>query len=211
MNYLYLHGFASGVRSQKAEFLKNQFAKNGLNLHVPDLNLGNFTEITLTKQMQYLNREFSDLPLVAIGSSLGGFLALQMAIENPKIEKLILLAPAFDFGQRLWDRLGQEAITQWKTTGIREVFHYSQNCHLPLKYEFFVDAQTYVHKSLTRKLPILIIHGLSDEVIPFHLSQTFSDTHPEVTLHLVESDHSLGGDMLEFIWQETSAFLELQD
>ncbi|MEE3716482.1 YqiA/YcfP family alpha/beta fold hydrolase [Tumidithrix elongata RA019] len=209
MNYLYLHGFASGPQSQKAKFLQNQFAKIGLTLPVPDLNLGDFTQITLSAQLQYLNREFGDRPLIAIGSSLGGFLALQMAIANPQIEKLVLLAPAFEFGQRLAEGLGAEAIAQWQATGSRDFFHYSLNRQLPLKYEFFADAQTYAGKTLNRNIPILIIHGLQDEVIPFQLSQAFAESHPDVTLRLVESDHSLGGEMLGYIWQETASFLDL--
>jgi uncharacterized protein len=209
MNYLYLHGFASSPKSQKASFLQDKFAQLGLTLPVPDLNLGDFSEITLSKQLHYLDQEFGDRALVVIGSSLGGFLALQMAIMNPKVEKLVLLAPAFGFGKLLADGLGADAIALWQKNGSREFFHYTFNRNLPLKYEFFADAQPYTDKSLTRSLPILIIHGLQDEVIPFSLSQAFADHHPDVTLRLVEGDHSLDGDLLDLIWQETSRFLGL--
>jgi len=97
MNYLYLHGFASSPKSSKAVFLQDKFANLGLTLNVPDLNLGNFTEATLTKQLDFLQSEYGNAPLVVIGSSLGGYLALQMAIADLHVQKLILLAPAFKF------------------------------------------------------------------------------------------------------------------
>ncbi|AFY74028.1 putative esterase [Synechococcus sp. PCC 7502] len=208
MNYLYLHGFASSPKSGKAIFLQEKFAQIGLALNVPDLNLGNFTEATLTKQLDFLQTEYGKAPLVVIGSSLGGYLALQMAIANPKVEKLILLAPAFKFSQCLERDLGADAITQWQTIGTREIYHYGLNQPLALKYEFLTDAQTYLPKSLDRELPIYIIHGDKDTVVLPELSQEFAANHPYATLEIVESDHSLG-NVVDLIWERTKAFLEL--
>jgi uncharacterized protein len=208
MNYLYLHGFASGPQSGKAQFLQAQFKQLGLTLNVPDLNLGNFTEITLTKQLAYLQAEYGHFPVVAIGSSLGGYLALQMAIANPLVQKLILLAPAFKFSYCLEQGLGETAIAAWQTTGTRDIFHYGFKQNIPLNYEFLTDAQTYLAKSLQRELPILIIHGADDQVVPCSLSQDFVRNHSSATLEIVESDHSLG-NVVDLIWQRTSAFLEL--
>jgi len=215
MNYLYLHGFASSPKSSKAMFLQAQFARIGLTLDVPDLNLDNFSEVTLTKQLTYLKSEYGESPLVVIGSSLGGYLAVQMAIALPQVQKLVLLAPAFEFSKCLAQDLGEEAIAQWQATGTRAVYHYGFKQEIPLNYEFFSDAQTYLLKSLERELPILIIHGDNDEVVACSLSQNFVSTglkdgfhRSQVTLEIVESDHSLG-NVVDLIWQKTATFLEL--
>lgn len=209
MNYLYLHGFASSPKSSKAVFLQDQFAQLGITLNVPDLNLGNFTEVTLTKQLDYLQSEYGQSPLVVMGSSLGGYLALQMAIANPNVQKLILLAPAFKFSQCLERDLGGVAIAQWQSEGARDIYHYGFQKELPLKYEFFTDAGTYLNKTLDRQLPILIVHGANDEVVPCSLSQDFVKEYENpVTLEIVESDHSLG-NAIDLIWQRTKTFLEL--
>jgi uncharacterized protein len=210
MEYLYLHGFASCPQSYKAQFLRDRFAQLGLTLHIPDLNLGNFTEITLTKQLHYLQAEYGDHPLTVIGSSLGGFLAVQMAATNPLVEKIILLAPAFEFSRIRAKNLGAEAMCQWQETGTYDFYHYGFKQTMPLKYDFWLDAQTYDERSLVRDLPIAIVHGLQDEVIPYSFSQTFGRDRPNVTLELVDDDHSLG-KVLELIWQKTQAFLSLQD
>jgi uncharacterized protein len=209
MNYLYLHGFASSPKSGKAIFLQEKFAQIGLTLNVPDLNLGDFTTITLSKQLDYLQTEYGNSPLAVIGSSLGGYLALQMAIANPQVQKLILLAPAFKFSSTLEQGLGSEAIAQWQTTGSREFYHYGLDQPLPLNYEFLTDAQTYLPKSLDREVPTLIIHGANDEVVPCSLSLDFAKERSDVTLEIVESDHSLG-NVVDLIWQRTQTFLDLK-
>ena len=213
MNYLYLHGFASSPKSSKAIFLQAQFAQVGLTLDIPDLNLNNFSEVSLTKQLNYLKSKYGESPLVVIGSSLGGYLALQMAIAMPQVQKLILLAPAFEFSKCLAESLGEEAIAQWQAVGTRAVYHYGFKQEIPLNYEFYSDAQTYLPKSLERELPILIIHGNNDEVVPCSLSRDFVSTalkngHHRIILKIVESDHSLG-NVMDLIWQKTATFLEL--
>ncbi len=209
MNYIYLHGFASGPGSTKAQFLRSRFAEQGITLHVPDLNLGDFRTVTLTKQLQYLQDRFAGDPLIAIGSSLGGLLASLMASTNSEVEKLVLLAPAFGFSQRLVTGLGEAAIARWQETGSLDYYHYGLKQVVPLRYEFFADALTYTEKSLQRKLPILIMHGLNDEVVPVSASQTFADSRPHVMLELLHSDHGLG-DVLEPIWQKTRTFLDIR-
>jgi len=99
-------------------------------------------------------------------------------------------------------------IAEWKANGSREIYHYGLNQPSPLNYEFFTDAQTYLDKSLDRELPILIIHGVNDSVVPVSLSQDFAANYPCATLEIVESDHSLG-DVVNLIWQRTTEFLEL--
>ncbi len=206
MQYLYFHGFASGTRSRKAVFLQSQFTQKDLTLHLPDLNLGNFTEITTTAQLEHIQSNYTGMPLTVIGSSLGGFLAVQLAAINPLVERLILLAPAFQFPDGLKKRLGEAAIAKWQKDGALEYYHYSENRSLPLKYNFFLDAQKYSENALTRELPVLIIHGINDEVIPAKFSEDFARLHRSVTLELVNSDHSLS-NVLDLIWQKTQIFL----
>ena len=116
MNYLYLHGFASSPQSYKAQYMQRKFIELGLTLHVPDLNLNDFTTVTLSEQLAYLDRTYlnNQEQSIVIGSSLGGFLAVQLAARNPSVQKLILFAPAFGFSQRIAQNLGTENISKWQ-------------------------------------------------------------------------------------------------
>lgn len=210
MNYLYLHGFASSPRSTKARYMQQEFKQLGLTLHTPDLNLTDFSTVTLSKLLDYLNRTYleSNQPLVVIGSSLGGFLAVQLAAKNPLVQKLVLFAPAFGFSQRLANALGKENVSKWQQEGSREFYHYGFKRNVNLQFQFFVDAQNYSEEKLTRSLPILIFHGIQDEVVPASLSEEFMKRRSQVTLKLLNDDHALGND-LDNIWQDTKQFLAI--
>ena len=210
MNYLYLHGFASSPQSTKARYMQQKFKQLGLTLHTPDLNLIDFSTVTLSEQLDYLNRTYlnNNQPLVVIGSSLGGFLAVQLAAQNPLVQKLVLFAPAFGFSQRVAKTLGEENIVKWQLDGSREFYHYGLKRNVNLQFQFFVDAQNYSEEKLTRSLPILIFHGLHDEVVPASLSEEFMKRRSQVTLKLLNDDHALGND-LDNIWQDTKQFLAI--
>jgi len=64
-------------------------------------------------------------PLILMGSSLGGYLAALYAERHPKaVDRLILLAPAFEFLQRWRARLSAREIEQWKREGSIPIYHY---------------------------------------------------------------------------------------
>jgi pimeloyl-ACP methyl ester carboxylesterase len=209
MNYLYLHGFASSPNSYKAQYMQQRFEELGLTLHVPDLNLTDFSTVTLSDQLAYLDRTYlkNDEPITVFGSSLGGFLAVQLAAKNPLVQKLILFAPAFGFSQRIAKTLGTENIDKWQQDGIREFYHYGLKRNVNLQFQFFADAQKYSDENLTRSLPILIFHGVHDDVVPVFLSEEFAKMRSQVTLKLLNDDHALGKD-LDSIWQDTKRFLQ---
>jgi hypothetical protein len=208
MNYLYLHGFASSPQSTKARYMQKKFAELGLDLDVPDLNLTDFSTVTLSEQLAYLNLTYlsNEEPMVVIGSSLGGFLAIQLAAQNPLVEKIVLLAPAFGFSQRIAKALGAENVAKWQADGSREFYHYGLKRNVNLQFRFFVDAQNYSEENLTRSLPMLIFHGVHDDVVPAALSEEVAKKRSQVTLKLLDDDHALGND-LDSIWEDTKNFL----
>ena len=89
--YLYLHGFASGANSRKANFFTDRYAQQGVQLVVPDFNAGGFSDFTISRQLDQAASHLTDEPVTVIGSSLGGWAGLLLAEKYPQIEKLILL------------------------------------------------------------------------------------------------------------------------
>ncbi|MBD2186870.1 YqiA/YcfP family alpha/beta fold hydrolase [Pseudanabaena mucicola] len=208
MNYLYLHGFASSPKSYKAQYMQQKFEQLGLTLPVPDLNLTDFSRVTLSEQLAYLDRNFLQThePITVFGSSLGGFLAVLLAAQNPLVEKLVLFAPAFGFSQRIAKALGEQNVDKWKQEGSREFYHYGLKRNVNLHFQFFDDAQQYSEDLLKRSLPILIFHGVHDDVVPAYLSEDFAKLRSQITLKLLDDDHALGKD-LDHSWEEICKFL----
>lgn len=210
MHYLYLHGFASSPQSRKAEFFAQQFAQRGISLTIPDLNQGDFSGLTLTRQLDYLSAEYlaGDRPYTVIGSSLGGLTAAWLAQRHPHIERLVLLAPAFGFIHNWLQRLSPDQLHTWQITGFLSVYHYGARQEKPLAYEFVTDALGYDETQLQRTVPTLILHGQQDDVVPITTSETYAASRPWVTLQAIASDHALT-DVLPELWQATAQFLHL--
>ncbi|MGD1094863.1 MAG: YqiA/YcfP family alpha/beta fold hydrolase [Bryobacteraceae bacterium] len=205
---VYLHGFASSPRSNKATFFQRRFAEHGVSLDVPQLDEGNFEALTITRQMKVIDRAVGTGPAILIGSSLGGYLAALYAAHHSNIERVILMAPAFQFPKRWRERFPAEELALWKREGSRKFYHYSFQEERPLGYGFVEDADRYEDEP-DFKQPGLILHGTADPVVPVDVSCQFAASHPNVTLRLFEAGHELT-DVLEQLWVETAMFLGFQ-
>jgi pimeloyl-ACP methyl ester carboxylesterase len=205
MHFVYLHGFASSPQSAKAQFFRKKFAAQGLPLEIPRLDQGDFKGLTITGQLQAIEQAVADGPAILVGSSLGGYLAALFAARHSSIEKLVLLAPAFQFPRRWRERYFPEGLALWKLEGSIPVFHYGYQEDRPLGYQIVEDAQTFEDEPEFQQ-PALVLHGIHDEVIPVEISRTYAARHANVSLRVFDSGHELT-NVLEDLWEETLRFL----
>ncbi len=190
-------------------YLRDRFAELGIDLKTPDLNQGDFSHLSITRQIQQISAEFAvDSAVTLIGSSLGGLTAAWLAEKYPQVRKLVLLAPAFEFLSHWLRQLGKEKLKQWQLEQDLMVYHYGEKRSLPLNYNFVLDAAKYQENQLLRAVPTLILHGVDDEVIPIAASRNFARSHPGVTLVELYSDHALADVMVD-IWQQIQVFCQL--
>ena len=75
MRIVYLHGFASGPSSSKAQFFRAKFAERGIAIEIPQLDQGHFEALTITGQLSVIDRTVGGDETILMGSSLGGYLA----------------------------------------------------------------------------------------------------------------------------------------
>jgi uncharacterized protein len=202
---VYLHGFASGPTSKKAQFFRERFAQLGIGLEIPDLADGNFERLTISGQLEVIERTARGEPVTLIGSSMGGYLAALFAARHTEVDKLVLMAPAFCFSSRWPQTLGEAAMREWQRSSVLKVFHYSQGRTVELGYQLIEDGRKYEDFPEAPQ-PALIFHGNNDTVVPSDLSVQFASRSPQVQLHLMESDHELL-NVLDDMWMETEKFL----
>jgi uncharacterized protein len=210
MFVLYLHGFASSARSSKATFLAGKFRESGIDLHTPDLNEPDFSTLTITRMLDQAIR-FLDArphePVVLIGSSLGAFVAVQVALARPdRARQLILLAPALDFTGNRMKSLGAGGLEEWQRTGRLDVFHYAYGRLMPVHYELYADARRYDCVNAPLAMPILVFQGRHDDAVDPAAVEQWSQARPNVELHMLDDDHQLTAS-LDYIWKETKRFL----
>lgn len=210
MNYVYLHGFCSGPKSEKARRFRDWFAGHGVDLPVPDLNGADFSRLTLSGQIRQVAGVIAGSrgPVTLIGSSMGGYVATLLAQEELRVERLVLLAPAFQFVTRRIGEIGDGGVAEWRRTGYRDFHHFEYGEPRPLNVAILDDAALHDARPLARALPTLIVHGLRDDTVPWQISEEYLARHPEAELLLFDSDHMLN-DVLDRIWPHVRAFCGL--
>jgi uncharacterized protein len=212
MHVLYLHGFASSARSSKAAFFAAKLREAGVQLDTPDFNEPDFSTLTVRRMVDQvtvaLDRGPRE-PATLIGSSLGGFVAVQTALRRPeRIDRLILLAPALNFDGNRARSLGDRGLDEWKRTNRLDVFHYGHGRIIPVHYELYEDARRHDCVNAVLQMPIQVFQGRRDDAVDPASVERWARARPNVELHLLDDDHQLLAS-LDFIWAEAARFLAL--
>jgi pimeloyl-ACP methyl ester carboxylesterase len=211
MQVLYLHGFASSPQSSKATFLARKFAERGMHLIVPDLNQPDFSTLTVTRMLQQVEKALASFegPFVVVGSSLGGFVAVQAALRHPeRITGVVLLAPALDFDGNRLSELGDRGLEAWKLSNTLAVFHYGYGRRMPVHYDLYADALRYSALQARLSQPVQVFQGRLDTAVNPDTVERWATSRPNVELHMLDDDHQLL-QSLERIWVEMERFLQL--
>jgi pimeloyl-ACP methyl ester carboxylesterase len=208
---VYLHGFASSPASGKAERFRAELERRGVGYSCPDLNVPAFETLTTTRmlaQVAQLVATIPEGPVALVGSSLGAFVAVHAAAADTtaKIDRLVLLAPALDFGGNRLRQLGPHGIDEWRQTGYLKVFHYADGVERQVGYELYADAARYDAITLPTSLPTLVFQGEHDESVDPAMVRAWAQGRGQVDLRMLNDGHQLT-DSIEYIWDASAAFL----
>lgn len=207
MHVFYLHGFASSTKSTKAGFFADRLRARGITLHTPDFNEPDFTTLTISRMIDQTVRRIQALPggpVVLIGSSLGAFVAIQVALAlvdsvTHPVVRLILLAPAIEFSGNRTRDVGDRGLDEWKATGYLNVFHYGYGRLVPVHYGLYTDACGYDCVNAVLTMPIQIFQGRKDTAVDPHSVEEWARSRPNVELHMLDDDHQLTAS-LDYVW-----------
>ena len=203
---LYVHGFGSHRAGEKSLTLAAQCERRGWTFAAFDFrghgtSSGTMRDLTASRLLEDLSaiRDFLNAGghsrLGLVGSSMGGFAAAWFAVRFPDIVTgCVLLAPAFRFLERRVAELTPGELDDWLRTGVRRL--HNEWVDVEIGYGLVEERVAFDSVDLARRwrTPLLIYHGLADDVVPVADSLAFVEATrcSQVELRLMKAgDHRL--------------------
>jgi alpha-beta hydrolase superfamily lysophospholipase len=139
---------------------------------------GRFEDGTVSRWLEEAEAAFRRLtqgPQVLVGSSMGGYIALLLlrkliaGTEADRIDALVLIAPAWDMTELMWQRLPASARREIENTGVfLRPSRYGDGPY-PITRALIEDGRRHLIGSAAFDpgRPVHIIHGLQDPDVPW--------------------------------------------
>ena len=204
---VWLGGFRSDMTATKASALDAWAASGGhaflrFDYSGHGASEGRFVDLVvsdwLADALGVIGARAPDGPLVLVGSSMGGYLALLAAERlGARVAHMVLIAPAPDFTERLiWANLPEAARQTLLAEGVWSRPSAYAPEPTPFTRALIEDGRGHLllERGLGLTCPIDILHGTADPDVPWQLSTELMGALPlaRVALTLVKGgDHRL--------------------
>jgi pimeloyl-ACP methyl ester carboxylesterase len=181
---LFAHGLASTRGGEKATVMKTECERRGWAFGAIDFrghgeSGGRMVDLRGSQLLEDLDalvtyaRGRSGGPLFLFGSSMGGWAAVwYCALHQERVMACAAAAPAFGFLKR--PDITSEEKELWRRTGRLRIRNESYDYELG--YGLIEESEDFEVKALAARLrtPLLIFHGMKDEVVPYSGSVRFA-------------------------------------
>jgi pimeloyl-ACP methyl ester carboxylesterase len=202
---IFLPGYMSDMEGGKAVALDAWAAANGramlrLDYSGCGASEGAFTDGTLTiwrDDVLFLIDQLVDGPFILVGSSMGGWLALLVALARPmRLSGLIGIAAAPDFTD--WGFTQDQKLQILRDGKIEEPSDYGEEPYVTTKgFWQSGEANRLLHGPIAIDCPVRLLHGQRDDVVPWRNALTLAQQLRSADVQIVlikDGDHRLSRD-----------------
>lgn len=211
MGVIFLGGFMSNMQGSKAQFLHDVCEKQNIPFTRFDYfghgsAYGEFSDYVMGDWIQnsldVLEHVTPPIPHILIGSSMGGWIAMKLAmLKKERIKALIGIAPAPDFT----DKMAEKMLTQEQRNTIEREGHIIVPSDYDEPYiitkKLLDDGRTHFimdnQPSIPIHCPVRILQGMCDASVPYmralEIAQKLESDDVELFLQK-NGDHSLSND-----------------
>ena len=204
---VFLHGFMSDIegskpknflrycKSKKIGFLTFEYSGHGK-------SSGEFTKGNISKwtyeTKKIIRRIVRNNNFILIGSSMGSWVSLnQFKYFSKQIKGFVGIGSAPEFLERLmWKKFSKKIKKIILQKGFYQLQH--GKYEYPITRQIIIDGRKnkVLNKKNLSKIPITMIHGKKDEVVPVNFSKKILKLFPNAKKKLIiipNGDHSLSG------------------
>jgi pimeloyl-ACP methyl ester carboxylesterase len=205
---LFIHGYTSRRDGTKAQAVEAMCAGWGWTFAAFDFRghgdsdgtLSDLSGSALQEDLEAIRAYLAERgiqQLFLVGSSMGGWASAWFAVTHPGVvPACAVIAPAFSFPRYHWERLTQDEQRDWRARRRVAVQNVSRGSNEFLNFALIEEMDRYPLEALIERwaAPLLIFHGMQDDVVPYSGSIYFVEraAHPEMELCLLKNgDHRL--------------------
>ena len=202
---VFLHGFMSDIEGDKPKNFLNYCKKRKLGFLAVEYSghgksSGKFNNNNISKWTEdvrvSINKIINKKKFILIGSSMGSWLSLnQFKYFKNQIKGFLGIGSAPEFLERLmWKNFSDKVKREIIQKGIYQLKH--GEYEYPITYQLIKDGRKnkVLHKKYKIKIPVTMVHGSKDEVVPVMYSRKilkiFNNAKKNI-LVIKNGDHSL--------------------
>lgn len=213
---VFLGGFMSDMTGTKATALENFCQRQSYSFVRFDYfghgqSSGTFVEGTIGRWRDNALAVLDHLttgPQILIGSSLGGWLMLLVALARPqRIKALLGIASAPDFTEELiWEKMTQAQQDELLSKGTFLLPSEYNESPYPISRQLIEEARNHLllQNPIPISCPVRLLHGKQDDDVPFDFSIRLGEqlTTTDMCVNLIpHGDHRMSSDaVLEVIF-----------
>ena len=205
LSIVFLHGFMSDIEGDKPKNFLNYCKKRKLGFLAVEysghgkssgkFNNGNISKWTEDVRVS-INKIINKKKFILIGSSMGSWLSLnQFKYFKNQIKGFLGIGSGPEFLERLmWKKFSDKVKKEIIQKGIYQLKH--GEYEYPITYQLIKDGRKnkVLHKKYKIKIPVTMVHGSKDEVVPVIYSRKilkiFNNAKKNI-LVIKNGDHSL--------------------